>query len=357
MHVCVTGETSPMGRALDMILETVFSDPLSNSYPNVSYSDAQLMTSLGGGGSGSAAVCKLHTGIIPNNPAFAMLRNSLRVGGYVESAIEEIVAAVYTLASYGFLTFAEGSTNVATMLGMVAASGSQLYPGSTSDSTAAHYDATVGTSMPNLLTNANYAMNASGFADNSAANASGPYAQYQGFMNSGTYSQNAAYQYYGQAGYNPPDYSSPNIIPPPPPPPPPTTEPNQTQNTASTTTHSFEIGEHIVGALLGPGGRSIIDLQTWSGASVEVSKKGTYAPGTRNRIVTVTGNPMAVYSATYFIKQCIDQEEWRRASSVAAPGQQPPAEMPSQSWPPVCSTANCSTEPAESSHSNLVQLM
>jgi len=328
-----------MGRALDMILEKIFSDPLSNSCPNVSYTDTQLVTPLAGGSS-SAGASALHTGIIPNHPSFAMLRYSLRFCGYTESSIEEIVAAVYTLASYGFLSLAEGSTDggmdptgIATMLGMAAASGNQPYPGCISgSSTIANYATTVGT------TTANYAIPTSGFANNSA-NANVSYGPYPGFVDLGTvnYGHNAAYQYYGQGGYNSSDYSSSSGIPPPPPPPaPPTAE---APNSAETVTHSFEVGEHIVGALLGPGGRSIVDLQTWSGATVEVSKKGVFAPGTRNRIVTVTGSAPSVQSASYFIKQCIDHEEMRRASSAGQPNVQPHTDMSSQSWPTPQQTA------------------
>ena len=335
------GETSAMNRALDLILATIFSDPSSNSCPNISYSDAQLGPSLAGA-SGSGAASQLHTGIIPNHPSFAMLRYSLRFSGYTESAIEEVVAAVYTLASYGFLTLADSNTDGSmnpTMLGVVMAAANQMYPGCTSGGSAAtNYSMADGTSVP---TSGNYAMTGCAFANNSSANVGGLYGPYHGLMNSGSYSQNAdnysqntAYQYFGQGMYNSSNYSSPNSIPPPPPPPaPPTAE---TPNSAETVTLSFEVGEHIVGALLGPGGRSIIDLQTWSGASIEVSKKGEFAPGTRNRIVTVTGGALAVHSATYFIKQCIDHEEMRRSSSTAQPSLQPPAvpptDMSSHSW-------------------------
>jgi len=341
VHVCVSGNTTAMGRALDIILEKIFSDPSSNSCPNVSYSDAQLMASLAGGAVPGVGL-KLHTGIIPNHPSFAMLRYSLRYGGYTESSIEEIVASIYTLASYGFLSLAEGSTDpndptgVAKMLGIAAASGIYPYSASTSSAsdTTTIYATTVATSQSS---SANYAITAPGFADNSA-NAGMPYGTYPGFVNmvAGNYDSNAAaYQYYG---YNSSDYSGSTNIPPPPPPP-----PREAANSTQTVTHSFEIGEHMVGALLGPAGRSITDLQTWSGATVEVSKKGVFAPGTRNRIVTITGSPMAVHSASYFMKQCIDYEEMRRASSAMQPGPQAPnlpaTNMYSQPWPTPQQTA------------------
>ena len=45
----------------------------------------------------------------------------------------------------------------------------------------------------------------------------------------------------------------------------------------------------MVGAVIGPGGRSIVEIQQFSGANIQISKKGSYSPGTRNRIVTITG--------------------------------------------------------------------
>jgi len=346
--VCL-GETCAIGIALDMVLDRIFADPLSNSCPNVSYLDVSLVSAAG---SASSAASQLHTGIIPNNPSFAMLRYSLRFCGYTESAIEDIVAAVYTLASYGFLSLSEGSADsstdpsgFATMIGMAAASAGQSYPDYTSgNNTATNYSMSAGMSAP---TNANYSSTASGFANSSStAAAYGPY--------HGNYGQNSAYPYcpqgaYGSSGY--PDYGAlfrsdyPNANSAPPPPPPPQAPPiAQASNSAEPTIHSFEVGEHIVGALLGPGGRSIVDLQTWSGAAVEVSKKGTYAPGTRNRIVTVSGTPQAVQSATYFIKQCIDHEEMRRHTSSnvqsgLSPPAMPSANMPNQPWPTPQQTA------------------
>lgn len=76
---------------------------------------------------------------------------------------------------------------------------------------------------------------------------------------------------------------------------------------------NVEIAEVIVGAILGPGGRSLIEIQQISGASIQISKKGIFAPGTRNRIVTITGNPHSITTAQYLIEQRISEEEMKRA--------------------------------------------
>ncbi|KAF2905867.1 hypothetical protein ILUMI_00308 [Ignelater luminosus] len=76
---------------------------------------------------------------------------------------------------------------------------------------------------------------------------------------------------------------------------------------------NVEIAEVIVGAILGPGGRSLVEIQNMSGANIQISKKGIFAPGTRNRIVTITGNPNAINAAQYLIEQRISEEEIKRA--------------------------------------------
>ncbi|CAG9813646.1 unnamed protein product [Phaedon cochleariae] len=78
-------------------------------------------------------------------------------------------------------------------------------------------------------------------------------------------------------------------------------------------TKNVEIAEVIVGAILGPGGRSLVEIQQISGANIQISKKGIFAPGTRNRIVTITGNPHAITTAQYLIEQRIAEEEMKRA--------------------------------------------
>lgn len=79
----------------------------------------------------------------------------------------------------------------------------------------------------------------------------------------------------------------------------------------------LEIAENIVGAILGPGGRSLVEIQHLSGANIQISKKGTFAPGTRNRIVSIAGSPNAISTAQYLIEQRISEEEAKRARQNA----------------------------------------
>ncbi|KAH8268538.1 hypothetical protein KR026_008530 [Drosophila bipectinata] len=79
---------------------------------------------------------------------------------------------------------------------------------------------------------------------------------------------------------------------------------------------NVEVPEVIIGAILGPNGRSLVEIQHVSGANVQISKKGIFAPGTRNRIVTITGQPSAIAKAQYLIEQKINEEETKRARQI-----------------------------------------
>lgn len=90
---------------------------------------------------------------------------------------------------------------------------------------------------------------------------------------------------------------------------------------ASKTSQNIEVAEHLIGGILGPGGKGILDLQQYSGATVEISKKGVFAPGMQNRIVTITGPETAVQTACYWIQQYLQAEEYRRAYGGYQPEQ------------------------------------
>jgi RNA-binding protein Nova len=98
------------------------------------------------------------------------------------------------------------------------------------------------------------------------------------------------------------------------------------------TKKEMEVGEHIVGAILGPGGKGIVELQRYTGAHIQISKKGIYAPGTRNRVVSITGTAGAVGRAQSLIQQRITQEETKRARQnsqqpASGGGNQPPSQQ------------------------------
>lgn len=94
--------------------------------------------------------------------------------------------------------------------------------------------------------------------------------------------------------------------------------PTPTDQAEAQTKIEVEIGDNIVGAILGHGGKSLVEIQRISGANVQISKKGIFVPGTRNRIVTITGSQDAVSTAQYLIEQQINEEEAKRARQNSA---------------------------------------
>lgn len=53
---------------------------------------------------------------------------------------------------------------------------------------------------------------------------------------------------------------------------------------------------------VGKGGQVIKEMIDTSGASIKVSQKGEYAPGTTNRTITITGEPIVAYSQDRFLR-------------------------------------------------------
>ena len=53
--------------------------------------------------------------------------------------------------------------------------------------------------------------------------------------------------------------------------------------------YELDVPDSLVGVILGHGGRGIVDLQHATQTTIQISRKGTYVPGTNDRIVTITG--------------------------------------------------------------------
>lgn len=70
----------------------------------------------------------------------------------------------------------------------------------------------------------------------------------------------------------------------------------------------------------GPNGTSLIEIQNKSGVTIQISKKGMFAPGTKNRIVTITGAPNAIQLAQYLIEQKVHEEEAKRRNQNTITG-------------------------------------
>ncbi|MEE6489918.1 hypothetical protein FKM82_015726 [Ascaphus truei] len=75
------------------------------------------------------------------------------------------------------------------------------------------------------------------------------------------------------------------------------------------------VPETLVGAILGKGGKTLVEYQELTGARIQISKKGEFVPGTRSRRVTITGPPGATQAAQYLIGQRVAYEQGVRASN------------------------------------------
>uniref|UniRef100_A0A8C4R860 K Homology domain-containing protein n=1 Tax=Eptatretus burgeri TaxID=7764 RepID=A0A8C4R860_EPTBU len=80
-------------------------------------------------------------------------------------------------------------------------------------------------------------------------------------------------------------------------------------------TMEITVPENLVGAILGKGGKTLVEYQEATGARIQISKKGEYVPGTRNRKVTITGPVASQQAAQHLISQRIAYEQSLRASN------------------------------------------
>ena len=78
----------------------------------------------------------------------------------------------------------------------------------------------------------------------------------------------------------------------------------------------LQINENLIGAVLGQGGRNIVEIQKFTSTNISISKKGVFAPGTKNRLVTIKGNnPSDIDKAVFMVQQYVLQEENKRSRS------------------------------------------
>ncbi|PVD25960.1 hypothetical protein C0Q70_13626 [Pomacea canaliculata] len=288
--------------------------------------------------------------------AMENLKMTLRSSGFAEQATEEIAAAMNTLASYGILGMGlglgqapagmsgmgmgspattgqqYGSAGIQGMQGMqgmplgtastpTSSTVSSGFLNTSNNSTsAASLFGPVGSTSSGLGSSGSTGASSSLFGSSSPSIAAGE--RYGGSpMLSDSFSGAAANYSTAATGFPTAPDRSPGV---------PTVNMNQnsfglgtgmyspTEDKANgTTKQDIEVAENIVGAILGPGGKGIVEIQQFTGTNIQISKKGVYAPGTRNRIVSITGTPSNITRANYMIQQRIQQEEYKRARQAS----------------------------------------
>ncbi|CAI9722860.1 RNA-binding protein Pasilla-like isoform X8 [Octopus vulgaris] len=305
-----------------------------NNFGNNSNSNVSNMSvnnaNLGGGGSGGGGAA----GGAINSSALENLKVTLRNYGFTDMAIEEIGAAMSTLANYGILTNIGLNLGALNNLGtgsgglnLQGPQGSNMMSGCNTPTTSVSNPfvnssnnncifGPVG-SCPSAMENfASTCASTSPF-NNSSANMNsdrfgGSPMLSDSFGTAVNYSMNNPVFAAGPStsgdqmknqmsfGHNSSVYS-------------PTED-----KSGPTTKNEIEVPETIVGAILGPGGKGIVELQQMTGTNIQISKKGVYVPGTRNRVVTITGTPNSITKAQILIQQRLQQEEMKRARQPLA---------------------------------------
>jgi RNA-binding protein Nova len=77
------------------------------------------------------------------------------------------------------------------------------------------------------------------------------------------------------------------------------------------TAQILQVPDQMIGAIVGRAGQTINEIMSTTQTRVQISQKGEYIPGTRNRQVTVSGPPEAIQYATSIITQKLQEEAGR----------------------------------------------
>ncbi|XP_041121792.1 RNA-binding protein Nova-1-like isoform X1 [Polyodon spathula] len=283
--VTVSGEPEQNCKAVELIIQKIQEDPQSGSCLNISYANVTgPVANSNPTGSPYANTAE----VLPTAAAAAGLLGHANLAGVAAfpavlsgfngNDLVAITSALNTLASYGY--------NLNTLglgLSQAAATGALAAAAASANPAAA--------AAANLI--ATYASEASG-GGGTAGGAAGPFAL--GSLAAATAATNG---YFGAAS----PLAASAIL--------------GTEKTTDGSKDVVEIAvpENLVGAILGKGGKTLVEYQELTGARIQISKKGEFVPGTRNRKVTITGTPAATQAAQYLITQRITYEQGVRAAN------------------------------------------
>ena len=76
----------------------------------------------------------------------------------------------------------------------------------------------------------------------------------------------------------------------------------------TTATYEMSVPDHLIGIILGKGGKTLNEFMQFSNAVITISHKGEFITGTSNRKVVITGDPNSVQTAYFLMTQKIIQE-------------------------------------------------
>ncbi|XP_026885315.1 RNA-binding protein Nova-1 [Electrophorus electricus] len=286
--VTVSGEPEQNRKAVEIIVQKIQEDPQSSSCLNISYSNVTgpvansnptgspyANTADGLPTAGAATASSL----LGQASLAGMAGFPAAMSSFSGNDLLAITSALNTLASYGYNTSTLGlGLNPAAASGVLAAVAASANPAAAA--------------AANLL--ASYASEASGGAGHPATPSLGGFSL--GSLAAATGASN---------GYLNP--SSPLVA----------SSLLGTEKLGESGKEVVEIAvpENLVGAILGKGGKTLVEYQELTGARIQISKKGEFIPGTRNRKVTITGSPAATQAAQYLISQRVTYEQGVRAAN------------------------------------------
>ncbi|XP_061828202.1 RNA-binding protein Nova-2 isoform X3 [Nerophis lumbriciformis] len=286
--VTISGEPEQNRKAVEIIVQKIQEDPQSSSCLNISYSN---ITGPVANSNPTGSPYANSTEVMPSAAAAAAATASSLLGqaglagvGAFPTTMSSlsgndlltITSALNTLASYGYNTNSLGlGLNPAAASGVLAAVAANANPAAAA--------------AANLL--ASYANDASTSAGHPAAGLGG--------FSLGSLAAGATNGYLSAAS---PLMASSLLA---------------TEKLAEGAKEVVEIAvpENLVGAILGKGGKTLVEYQELTGARIQISKKGEFIPGTRNRKVTITGSQAATQAAQYLISQRITYEQGVRATN------------------------------------------
>lgn len=308
--LCASGSVEQIHKAFEMVFKVIVNDPQSGSCPYISYSEfkgpvananptgspfavavpSKMDAGVGSGGFGYVGAgaqmysgAYMSSGVAPYS--VEALKSTLRNSGFSVQASDEISAAMCTLANYGLLGSGFGFAG----FGFGAGPGQC---GLTLDFLTGILSGCAGQRPPNssiVLTG--------GGMQKMDKNTVGQFPNGSDMFSVGSamMNQNSFGLGTGMSQYGAKDDSVGG------------------DRLSGSQTKELQIGENIVGAVLGHGGRAIVEIQRITSTTIQISKKGVFAPGTRNRIATISGPPAGVERAILLVQQCIQQEETKRS--------------------------------------------
>lgn len=278
-----------------------------------------------------SGINNLNIGTRPRNPILDQLVQTLKLTGYTEAAAEEIASALSTLANYGVLSLTGGSllgnlmnmnrlsqpTSGGSATGGVASNGSSNIPSLLSNPTSQNSVSRDQSILPS------YTSTSSGGGDDEGASllrqltqtlartqgkaATDMFGPVGGIKeeNISSLFANTGNALFGGGDSSGGGFGSFN----------PMQNPHTSQSPEPQDSQEIEVAENLAGAIIGQQGKGITEIQHITGANVSVSRRGVYAPGTQNRIVTINGSSSGVSRAAQLVRQKIQEAEQRRAQN------------------------------------------